>query len=409
MKAFAIHPFTETEKGAGFKARALFHARSPAGKLQSRQCRTYTAKQHILELNISVRGREMILMGRAVESRTVPGLIVSRQGDAAILTLDKPQTLNALDLAMLRDITALLKEWADDSSVRTVIVRSSSPRAFCAGGDIRALRMASLEQRFEDIETFFTAEYGLSALIGAYPKPYVSLIDGYCMGGGMGISMHGSHRVVAQGAMLAMPETRIGFYPDVGMSFILPRLPAGIGLYLALTSAQLDVADALEVGLATSFVPCPSHVALIDALADGEPAAEAIQHFSTPLPGPSVLATRKPEIMHHFANASSVWEVVRSLELASGAFATETRSILRARCPTSLAVTFENMRRGAHLDLAGALAMEQHLCVPMSRRADYAEGIRAAVVDKQAMPNWQPARLEDVAPEAIAVLYENLA
>lgn len=348
-------------------------------------------------------------MGRVTDSLAVPGLQMSRMGSAAIITLNKPQTLNALDLAMLRGMAALLDEWADDAAVKTVVIRSSSPKAFCAGGDIRALRIASLEERFGDISTFFEAEYGLSGRIGAYPKPYVSLIDGYCMGGGMGISMHGGHRIVAEGATLAMPETRIGFYPDVGTSYLLPRLSAGVGLYLALTGAQLDAADALEVGLATSFVPRSSHIALTDALVDGEAAAEAVQHFSTPLPGPSALATQRPEIAHHFANASSVCEIIRSLEQESGEFATKTLSILRARCPTSLAVTFENMRRGAHLDLSGALAMEQHLCVPMSRRADYAEGIRAAVVDKQAVPHWQPARVEDVSPEAISALYEGLA
>lgn len=338
--------------------------------------------------------------------QAVSGLTVSRQGHAAIVTLDKPHTLNALDLDMLQGLTRLLEQWAADDAISAVVVRSSSPKAFCAGGDIRHLRTASMAQRFDEVETFFTAEYGLSGLIGAYPKPYVSLIDGYCMGGGMGISMHGGHRVVAEGAVMAMPETLIGFYPDVGSSYLFPRLNSGVGPYLALTGTYIGPAEALETGLATSFVPRASHTALVNALIDGQPAAEAIHQFSVPLPEPSALAPQIPDIASAFFKAASVLEIIQRLEHTPGPFASRTLATLRSRCPTSLALTFENMRRGARLDLPGALPLELHLCVPVSRRADYAEGVRAAVVDKDHNPRWQPARIEDVDMAAISALYE---
>ncbi len=340
-----------------------------------------------------------------IAQQPTPGLIAVQQGHAAIVTLDKPQTLNALDLTMLRGLTRLLKAWEEDDSIRTVVVRSSSPRAFCAGGDIRTLREASMAQRFDEVETFFTAEYGLSGLIGAYSKPYIALIDGYCMGGGMGISMHGGHRVVAEGAVLAMPETLIGFYPDVGSSFLFPRLNGDVGLYLALTGAHLGAAEAIETGLATSYVPRAHHGALVNDLIEGANPAEAIHLYSAPLPGPSSLTEHLPEIARAFLHAESALEIIQRLEHMFGAFAASTLATLRARCPTSLAITFENMRRGAHLDLAGALALEQHLCVAVSQRADYAEGVRAAVVDKDHNPHWQPARLEDVDLSTLSALY----
>ncbi|MGQ3675758.1 enoyl-CoA hydratase/isomerase family protein [Xanthobacter sp. TB0139] len=333
------------------------------------------------------------------------GINATRQGRAGIITLDRPAALNALDLPMVQGMMHVLTQWADDPGVDVVVVRSTHPKAFCAGGDIRAIRAASLEGRFQDIHTFFASEYELNCLIGAYPKPYVALIDGYCMGGGMGISMHAPHRVVGEGVVLSMPETLIGFFPDVGATHFLPRLADGIGLYLALTGAHVKAADAMASGIATAFVPRAQHEALVEALAKGEPVANAIAHHSAPAPAPSALAEARPLIAELFADAPSALSILQTLERTPGDFAAQTLKTLRGLSPTSLAITFENIRRGASLSLPDATALELFLSGPVTRSADFLEGVRAALVDKDRSPKWQPARLEEVEPATIAALY----
>lgn len=339
------------------------------------------------------------------ETRPLPGLDIRRQGAAAIITLDRPAALNALDLAMVRGMTTVLTAWADDPAVRTVVVRSGHPRAFCAGGDIRAVRADSLAGRFDAIEAFFAEEYALDCLVGAYPKPYVALIDGFCMGGGMGISMHGPHRVAAEGAVFSMPETLIGFFPDVGASHFLPRLGKGIGLFLGLTGLRADAADAVALGIATAFVPRAAHGELIAALAGGADAATAIARLATPAPAAGPLGAHRDFIARVFGDAPSALAIVERLAGEDGAFAASVLESLRAMSPTSLAVTFELIRQGAGLTLPQATALELRVGRHVTRMPDFIEGVRAALVDKDRTPRWQPARLEDVDPAAVAALF----
>lgn len=333
------------------------------------------------------------------------GLVVRRQGTAAIITLDRPAALNALDLAMVRAMTKHLAAWAGDPAVSAVIVRSDHPKAFCAGGDIRAVRADSLAGRHDAVEAFFSEEYALDCLIGGFPKPYVALIDGFCMGGGMGISMHAPHRIAGEGAIFAMPETLIGFFPDVGASHFLPRLGPGIGLYLGLTGARAGAADAVALGVASAFVPRAAHDALIAALGNGEDAATVIARFGTPAPGETPAADARDTIARIFGSASSVPAILRALEQDGSAFAAATLASLQAVSPTSLAITFEAVRRGATLTLPQATDMELRLGRTVTRSPDFIEGVRAALVDKDRTPHWHPARSEDVDPAAIAALF----
>ncbi|NUS13805.1 MAG: enoyl-CoA hydratase/isomerase family protein, partial [Streptomyces sp.] len=188
-------------------------------------------------------------------------------GGTGIVELARPAALNALDLTMVRLMTRALTAWRDDPAVRSVLVVSASPKAFCAGGDIVAVRAAGMAGDDAAVRAYFTAEYGLNALIARYPKPYTALIDGYAMGGGLGISVHGSARAVTERASLAMPETGIGFFPDIGASHFLPRLPGAYGWYLGLTGARVGGPDAVACGLATHHVPAAALPALRAALA----------------------------------------------------------------------------------------------------------------------------------------------
>ncbi|MBV9248372.1 MAG: enoyl-CoA hydratase/isomerase family protein, partial [Acetobacteraceae bacterium] len=219
-----------------------------------------------------------------------PDVIVRRDGRAGHILLNRPQTLNALDLPMIHAITAALREWQDEPHVHVVVIEGAGERAFCAGGDIRALRQHHLEGDHGPIEAFFTHEYALNQMIGTYPKPYVALIDGICMGGGIGVSVHAPYRVATEHAMFAMPETAIGFLPDIGATYFLPRLPGRIGFYLGLTGARVIGADAVHAGFGTHCTPRDRIHALSRALArDG---AGALAEFATPLPPFSLAAQR---------------------------------------------------------------------------------------------------------------------
>src|SRR5882757_6554857 len=203
---------------------------------------------------------------------------------AGLIELDRPAALNALDLTMVRLITAALDEWREDPAVASGLVRSTSPEACCTGGDIRAVREAGMRGDGAAVREYFSAEYRLNALIAHYPKPYTALIDGYAMGGGLGISVHGSARVVTERAALAMPETSIGFFPDIGASHFLPRLPGAFGWYLGLTGVRISGAAAVECGLATHYVPAAELPALEAVLLRGEAPAEALARFAATAP-----------------------------------------------------------------------------------------------------------------------------
>ncbi len=318
-------------------------------------------------------------------------------GNLARIVLDRPKALNALTLAQIHAMAPKLEEWAADPAVTVVVIEGAGPRAFCAGGDIRALHEAGKAEDMPFIAAFYRDEYRLNRRIKTMPKPYVALIDGIVMGGGVGVSVHGSARVATERTLFAMPETGIGFFPDVGGSSFLPRLPGAVGMYLGLTGARLGAADTLAVGVATHYVESGRLEALKESLSEARDAAEvaAVLAGFHQTPGPAPIAAALPLIERCFS-APTLAAVIAALEAEDDPFAAETLAGLRAKSPTLLLLTFEMIRRGAGLAFDDCMRMEFRLSQVMAPCHDFIEGIRAVIVDKDNRPAWQPARIEDV-------------
>ncbi len=304
--------------------------------------------------------------------------------------------MNALDIGMIREIAGALEWWRDEPRVHAVVVEGAGGRAFCAGGDIRAIRGLSMERDYAKVEQFFAEEYALNLAVATYPKPYVAVVDGISMGGGIGISVHGTYRVATKRAVFAMPETGIGLFPDIGATFLLPRLRGAVGMFMALTGARVSGADAVWAGLATHFVPEVAGLAEAVA-ADG---VAALAMAAAPVtPGP--LAAQAAAIERCFG-AGSVTEIVARLEAEGTDWARETLGTLRAMSPSSVLWTFDLVRLGAGRTLPQCLAAELAFTRHATRHPDFLEGVRAMVVDKDRAPRWSPPRLEDVDRAAIA-------
>ncbi len=330
-----------------------------------------------------------------------------RRGALAVVTLDRPQALNALTLEMAEQLDRRLIAWATDPTVAAVVIRSAGGRAFCAGGDIRTLFEAG-KRHDPYVANFYRAEYRLNHRIATFRKAYVALIDGIVMGGGVGLSIHGSHRIVTERCQFAMPETGIGFFPDVGGSWFLPRCPGALGTYLGLTGARLGAADMLYCGLATHHLPSGDLAPLIAELEraawSGDPgdivAGILARHRTDP--GAAPLAEHRTAIDRCF-EADSVDDILSRLDADGTPWARDTAAVLRRKSPTSLKVTLRQLRRGARLkDFGAAMRMEYRLSQRFMAAADFSEGVRAAVIDKDQMPRWQPASLADVSEEVVA-------
>jgi enoyl-CoA hydratase/carnithine racemase len=331
-----------------------------------------------------------------------PTLIAKREGLAGTLLMNRPKALNALTLEMIRAFAQAIGAWKDDASVKLVILEGAGGRAFCAGGDVRAVREASITGDVAAVESFFSEEYAVNTGIATFPKPWVSLIDGVCMGGGIGVAVHNGPVVVTEHALVAMPETAIALFPDVGTSYVLPRLPGAVGTWLALTGARLTGADSVHAGLATHFVPREQLAALRAALvAEG---ADAVARFAATPPAASFAAHR--EAIDRCFGQDSIAGILAALDAEGTEWAAAQSKILRRMSPTSLCVSLELLRRGARQDLAGCLATELALTrVVVNVHPDFAEGVRSVLVDKDGAPRWQPAKIEDVDPAAIRAMF----
>ena len=328
-------------------------------------------------------------------------ILFSVAGAIARVTLNRPQALNALTLDMARRLDAQLIAWAASDNVRAVVIAGAGERAFCAGGDIRALYQAMQRPGDPLTADFYRTEYTLNHRVFTFPKPYIALTDGVVMGGGVGISVHGSHRVVTENVVFAMPETGIGLFPDVGGTYYLSRMPGEIGMYLGLTGARLRAADALYCGVGTHYVPRDRLADLATALAGARftgdarrAAGETIEKFAAD-PGAPPLAEHRAAIDRCFAGGA-VEEIVDALAAEGGAWAEATLADLETKSPTSLKVTFRQLREGARLDFARAMRLEYWLSQHFCAGHDFAEGVRAAVIDKDNAPKWRPATLEEV-------------
>ncbi len=330
-----------------------------------------------------------------------PTIIARRDGRVGRIVLNRPRVLNTLTLDMVRVMTKALLDFRDDPHVHAVVVEGAGDRAFCAGGDIRSLRDGQLSGDRTGVEEFFREEYNLNLLIAGYNKPYIALIDGICMGGGIGVSVHGPYRVATEHAMFAMPETAIGFFPDIGGTFFLPRLPGQLGVYLGLTGLRTTGADAVHAGFATHFVSRAKVPALSAALA--EIGVAALARFAEPLPAFS-LAPHLTAI-DHCCGADTISEIAARLT-AAGDWAHEALKAFQHVSPTALAFTLEAFRRGANLTLKDALDAEFGLTRTTMAWPDFAEGVRAMVVDKDRQPKWSPARIEEIDRKAVAAMFD---
>lgn len=320
-----------------------------------------------------------------------------KTGALGLLTLARPQALNALTHGMINALHERLTAWAADDSIKAVAIRGEG-RAFCAGGDIRAWVAAGRDAAL----AFLRAEYQLNHRIATYPKPFVALMHGVTMGGGAGLSVHARHRLADPGLVLAMPETAIGFVPDVGSTWFLPRCPEGLGLYLALTAARMGQGDAIAAGLADSAVALADFEAFLEALARGKKITRAIEAVAG-MPGPAPLAAERTRIATLFT-AASVEGVLERLVREGSIFACQAAAAIRANSPTSLKLAFHLLCRGATLDLRQCLAQEYRAAMHLLARHDLKEGVRAALIDKDRAPKWQPSALAAVTEAGIAGL-----
>lgn len=329
-----------------------------------------------------------------------------RQGLAGIVTLTRPQALNAVTHKMVKALGRALDAWEKDKGVALVVVKGEG-RAFSAGGDI--LHIYQGERGSPEAVDFFADEYRLNARIARFRKPYIALIDGIVMGGGVGVSFHGSHRVMTENAVFAMPEVGIGFFPDVGGSHLLPDLGSSFGFYLGLSGERIRYGDALWSGLATHTVKAEDQAGLIERFAETGETESVLRGAFFPARRETDAATLQA-IARHFSQAS-LQEIVMSLEEAAAAgeeFAKKTLATLKKRSPTSLNVAFRQIAAGLTLSMDDCMRMEFRILNRMLKGHDFYEGIRAAIIDKGSTPAWQPARLEDVDPADIDRYFEPL-
>lgn len=327
-------------------------------------------------------------------------ILFERRGAAGIVTLNRPKALNAVTHEMVLALRAQLENWADDPAVTRVIITAAGDKAFSAGGDIRHLYELGKAGNKDEALQFWRDEYPLNAAIKNYRKPYVSLIDGIVMGGGVGVSVHGSHRVAGDRFSFAMPEVSIGFFPDVGATWFLPRMPGEIGAYCALTGERFNIADGVAAGIATHRIPSARFGALIDGLTGTVSVDAVLSAFSEPA-GEGPIAAKRDAIDRLFAG-DSVEHIVDALgrEAKAGGesaeWAAKTAATIAAKSPLSLKLALAQVRRGAVSDFDTCMRIEFRIVSRVIEGHDFYEGVRAVIVDKDNKPRWNPAMLAEV-------------
>ena len=330
-----------------------------------------------------------------------PEIIFERRGVAGWVTLNRPRALNAVTLGMVRLLYEQLSKWAADPAVTRVIVSAAGERAFSAGGDIRALYDLGRAGRHSEMLPFWREEYVLNAFIKRYPKPYVSLIDGICMGGGVGVSVHGSHRVAGDKFLFAMPEVSIGFFPDIGATWFLPRMPGELGAYVALTGERLGAADSVASSIATHRVPSERFPELADALCGATSVDALLGAFAEPTEAP--IAAKRVAI-DRLLKSDSIEDILFALDAeqdADAKFARATAATIRTKSPTSLKLALAQVRAGKALSFDACMQTEFRIVSRIIHGHDFYEGVRAVIVDKDNKPRWKPSALVEVTPQDI--------
>ena len=334
------------------------------------------------------------------------------------LTLNRPAGLNAITLDMVRQLTAHLQAWADDAEVYAVVLRGAGEKAFCAGGDIRSL-YDSFKQGDTLHQDFFVEEYALDLAIHHYRKPVLALMDGFVLGGGMGLVQGADLRVVTERSRLAMPEVAIGYFPDVGGSYFLSRIPGELGTYLGVTGVQIRAADALYCGLADWYIDSAKLVELdqkLDRLQWSESPLKDLQGALARLAVQQLpdapLAALRPAIDHFFGlpDVPSIVEQLQQVTVAdSHDWALTTANLMQTRSPLAMAVTLEMLRRGRHLPLEQCFALELHLDRQWFERGDLIEGVRALIIDKDKTPKWNPPTLHALDASHVESFFRDFA
>jgi enoyl-CoA hydratase len=328
-----------------------------------------------------------------------PEILFERRGAAGLVTLNRPQALNAVTLRMVRALRRQLTQWQNDPAITRVVVTAAGGRAFSAGGDIRALYEAGRAGRYAEMLDFYGEEYVLNTMIKTYPKPYIALIDGIVMGGGVGVSVHGSRRVAGDRYVFAMPEVGIGFFPDVGATWFLPRLPGEVGTYCALTGDRFGPADGVAATLATHRVSSIRLSELADALCGTTPVDETLDAFAEPSGEPQVVAKRAT--LDRLFQGDSVEGILAALdaEAAGGEdaeFAGKAAATIRTKSPMALKLALRQMRLGSTLSFEGCMQTEFRIVSRIIEGHDFYEGVRAVIVDKDNAPQWKPSALAEV-------------
>jgi enoyl-CoA hydratase len=332
-------------------------------------------------------------------------ILFEQRGSAGLITLNRPKALNALTQDMTLAAKVQLDAWAHDDAIKAVIIQGAGERAFCAGGDIRALYESGKAGTPYALD-FYRNEYRLDATIKHFSKPYVALIRGIVMGGGVGVSVHGSHRIADESTVFAMPETGIGLFPDVGGSYFLPRCPGAIGMYLALTGARLKTADALYAGVATHFVPAAKWDALIAKIAEGAPPDAALQGLAEDVPGDYL--PQHHEVIDRIFALNSVEEILAALDAEHTDWSRDTAKTIRTKSPTATKLAFRQIREGAKREFDDCMKMEFRMVNRVVAGHEFYEGVRATIIDKDGAPHWNPATLEDVSDVDIDAYFEPL-
>jgi enoyl-CoA hydratase len=341
-----------------------------------------------------------------------PEITFSVDGPVGRIHLNKPKSLNSLTQAMCAGMYDHLVKWAEDDAIHAVVVTGEGYRAFCAGGDVIQVSTGGQKDPVAARE-FFRVEYEMDLAIAEFPKPYICLIDGIVMGGGLGISVNGRYRVMSEHIMAAMPETGIGLLPDVGATAFLNNCPGRIGLYLGLTGARLDAADALHARFATHFVIREKQPALLDALIaaaygdDNFAAVDALLEDFSGDAGPSKLKDQQPAIDRLFAS-NDVETIVAALKADGSELAERALKAFSHMSPTSLKITAKQLTDNPGISVKDALILEHRMVSQVLLRHEFYEGIRAALIDRDRSPKWKPATLAEVTPDYVDAHFESL-
>lgn len=330
-------------------------------------------------------------------------------GNLGHITLNRPKALNALTYAMCEKITELLLEWQDNSEIGAVLIDGAGDRAFCAGGDVILLHDSG-KAGDSRAEEFWRIEYALNELIHCYSKPYISLIDGFVMGGGVGLSVHGKYRVAGDATVFAMPETGIGYFPDVGGTFFLPRLGMSVGQWLGLTGARLNVGQTCDIGIANLYVPTDKHSDLIEVLGtadlDGTDSRvnKVLKAFSQVPPAHDAI----PKAIKAF-NCGSVPEILLSLDRDNSEWAAKQAKNIRRKSPIAMCVTFEALKRGINMTFRQVMTQELDISLNFLRTQDFYEGIRSQLIDKDRNPKWSHSSVDEVSSAQVEQLFRKTA